>query len=68
MSKYASKTSTSALLSERDLEMLASGRRFEREDLVKMMEESAKKNMKRSPEYALAVGFILEIIKGMPDA
>lgn len=59
---------TSSLLSERDVEMLATGRRFEREDLVKLITESGSKNMKRSPDYALAVGFIVELIKGLPDA
>jgi hypothetical protein len=48
--------------------MLATGRKFEREDLINLMEESAKKNMKRSPEYALAVGFLLETIRALPDA
>jgi len=60
--------STSSVLSERDVEMLSTGRKFEREDLLKLLLESASKNMKRSPDYALAVGFIVEMIKGLPDA
>ena len=60
--------STSSVLSERDVEMLSTGRKFEREDLLELMEESAKKNMKRSPEYALAVGFLMETIRALPDA
>ena len=59
---------TSSILSERDIEMLSTGRKFEREDLLKLLLESASKNMKRSPDYALAVGFIVEMIKGLPDA
>lgn len=59
---------TSSVLSERDVEMLSTGRKFEREDLLKLLLESASKNMKRSPDYALAVGFIVEMIKSLPDA
>lgn len=68
MSNRNIKAPVSSLLSERDVEMLANGRKFEREDLLKLMEESARKNMKRSPDYALAVGFLIETIKGLPDA
>lgn len=68
MSRRVVALSTSSVLSERDVEMLSTGRKFEREDLLKLLLESASKNMKRSPDYALAVGFIVEMIKGLPDA
>ena len=56
-------TPVSSLLSERDLEMIKYGRQFEREDLVKALEKSAKDQLKRNPEYSLNVGFVLEIFK-----
>ena len=68
MTKYAGVDSTNSVLTERDVEMLASGRRLERETLLELMDASAKKNMKNSPEYALAVGFLLETIKALPNA
>jgi hypothetical protein len=53
----------SSILSTRDLEMLALGRKFERQDIVNALEESAKKQMKRNAEYSLNVGFVLEMLK-----
>ena len=49
-------------LTERDMDMLKHGRMFERQDIVNALTESAQKQMRKNPEYALNVGFILELI------
>jgi hypothetical protein len=54
---------STTILTKRDMEMLALGRKFERQDIVNALEESAKKQMKRNAEYSLNVGFILELLK-----
>jgi hypothetical protein len=54
---------STTILTERDLDMLALGRKFERQDIVNALEESAKKQMRRNTEYSLNVGFVLEMLK-----
>ena len=52
-------------VSTRDLEMLKTGRSFERQDIIADLEKQAKKVMKFNPEHALHIGFIIQQIKSL---
>jgi hypothetical protein len=56
------------ILSERDLEMLKTGRSFERLDIISNLEKQATKLMKSNPEHALHIGFIVQAIRTMDHA
>ena len=53
------------VLSKRDLEMLKTGRSFERLDIIADLEKQATKLMKSNPEHALHIGFIIQQIKSL---
>jgi hypothetical protein len=56
---------TKSTLSDRDLEMLKTGRSFERLDIIKDLEKQASKMLKSNPEHALHIGFIVQQIKSL---
>jgi hypothetical protein len=53
---------TSEYLSDRDLEMLALGRSFERSDILKLLKKSAQDNIANCTEHSIQVGFMIEAI------
>lgn len=62
------KTPVSAVVSPRDLEMLANGRQFERMDIIKELETIATASLRTNPEHSLHIGFVIQAIKAMPHA
>lgn len=67
MSRTTLAAPTSKLLSERDMEMLAAGRKMEREDVIRDLEALSRKHMKANPEYSLNMGFVVEMLRAIEE-
>lgn len=51
-----------------DIDLIKKGRDFEREFIVSSLRKKALSIMKRKPEQALQIGFVIEAIKDLPEA
>jgi hypothetical protein len=51
-----------------DIDLIKKGREFEREHIITSLRKKALSIMKRNPNHALQIGFVIEAIKDLPEA